>query len=55
MMSWRESYPYPQNLLRNVAKSGCPTNYTYIPDIGQLRLHLHSRYRSVRTTPIIQI
>ena len=34
MLSWREPYPYPQNLLRNVAKSGCPTNYTYIPDIG---------------------
>jgi hypothetical protein len=34
-MSWRETYFYPQNLLRNVAKNGCPTNYTYIPDIGQ--------------------
>lgn len=36
MMSWRESYPYPQNLLRNLAKKGCPTNYTYIPDIDMV-------------------
>ena len=33
MMSWRPSYPYPQNHLRNLAKAGCQTNYTYISDI----------------------
>ena len=36
MMSWRESYPYPQNLLRNTAKRGCQTNYTFIPDIDMV-------------------
>jgi len=36
MMSWRPSYPYPQNLLRNLAKKGCQTNYTYIPDIDMV-------------------
>ena len=36
MMSWRQSYAYPQNLLRNLAKAGCQTNYTYIPDIDMV-------------------
>ena len=36
MMTWRPSYPYPQNLLRNTAKRGCQTNYTYIPDIDMV-------------------
>jgi len=36
MMEWRVSYPYPQNLLRNLAKNGCQTNYTYIPDIDMI-------------------
>ena len=36
MMGWRPSYPYPQNLLRNLAKKGCQTNYTYIPDIDMV-------------------
>ena len=36
MLTWRESYPYPQNLLRNLAKNGCQTNYTYIPDIDMV-------------------
>ena len=36
MLGWRESYPYPQNLLRNLAKNGCQTNYTYIPDIDMV-------------------
>jgi len=36
VMMWRESYPYPQNWLRNLAKSGCQTNYTYIPDIDMI-------------------
>ena len=36
MLAWRESYPYPQNLLRNLAKNGCQTNYTYIPDIDMV-------------------
>jgi len=35
-IDWRETYPYPQNLLRNLAKSGCPTNYTIIPDIDMV-------------------
>lgn len=34
--SWREKNPYPQNLLRNIAKSGCQTNFTYIPDIDMV-------------------
>jgi hypothetical protein len=33
MLTWRESYPYLQNLLRNLAKNGSQTNITYIPDI----------------------
>jgi len=36
MMNWRVSYPYPQNLLRNLAKNGCQTNYTYVPDIDMV-------------------
>ena len=36
MLAWRESYPYPQNLLRNLAKNGCQTNYTFIPDIDMV-------------------
>ena len=36
MMSWRPSYPYPQNLLRNTAKQGCQTAYIYIPDIDMV-------------------
>merc|ERR1712004_823573 len=36
LLEWRASYPYPQNLLRNAAKSGCQTNYTYIPDIDMV-------------------
>jgi len=36
MLEWRESYPYPQNLLRNLAKQTCQTNYTYIPDIDMV-------------------
>jgi len=36
MMTWRTSYSYPQNLLRNLAKAGCQTNYTYIPDIDMV-------------------
>ena len=36
MMSWRQSYAYPQNLLRNLAKAGCQTEYTMIPDIDMI-------------------
>ena len=36
MMSWRLSYPYPQNLLRNLAEKGCQTQYTYISDIDMV-------------------
>lgn len=39
--NWRETYPYPQNLLRNVAKSGCPSTYTIIPDIDMIPGHKH--------------
>jgi len=35
-LAWRTSFPYPQNLLRNLAKSGCQTAYTYIPDIDMV-------------------
>ena len=47
MLSWRTSYPYPQNLLRNLAKKGCQTNYTFISDIDMvpspgMDLHLES-------------
>ncbi|XP_023325775.1 beta-1,4-glucuronyltransferase 1 isoform X2 [Eurytemora carolleeae] len=36
MSTWRVSYPYPQNLLRNTAKRTCQTEYTYIPDIDMV-------------------
>jgi len=36
VMIWREAYPYPQNWLRNLAKAGCQSNYTYIPDIDMV-------------------
>ena len=36
MLQWREEYPYPQNLLRNLAKAGCQTNFTFIPDIDMV-------------------
>jgi len=36
MLEWRTSYAYPQNLLRNFAKAGCQTEFTYIPDIDMI-------------------
>ena len=36
MMLWRESLEYPQNLLRNLAKSGCQTEFTFVPDIDMI-------------------
>ena len=27
---------HPQNLMRNVAKSGCLSTYTYVPDIDMI-------------------
>ena len=33
---WRTILPYPQNLLRNLAKAGCQTEYTMIPDIDMI-------------------
>ena len=36
MKSWRKLMKYPQNLLRNVAKRGCQTNYTFLPDIDMI-------------------
>ena len=34
--SWRTSLEHPQNLLRNVAKSGCQTEYIMLPDIDMI-------------------
>ena len=34
--SWRTSLEHPQNLLRNVAKSGCQTTYIMLPDIDMI-------------------
>ena len=34
--SWRTSLEHPQNLLRNVAKSGCQTQYIMLPDIDMI-------------------
>ena len=31
-----QNVSFLQNLLRNAAKSGCQTNYTYIPDIDMV-------------------
>ena len=36
MMRWREKMKYPQNHLRNVAKQGCQTNFTFVPDIDMI-------------------
>ena len=33
---WRTSLEHPQNLLRNVAKSGCQTKYIMLPDIDMI-------------------
>ena len=30
---WRTSYPYPQNLARNIARKGANTAYTFVTDI----------------------
>ena len=27
---------YPQNLMRNIAKSGCQTNFTFVPDVDMI-------------------
>ena len=34
--NWRESLEYPQNLMRNVAKSGCQTAFTLVPDVDMI-------------------
>ncbi len=36
MLKWRETLEYPQNLLRNLAKNGCQTEFTFIPDIDMI-------------------
>ncbi|XP_059082616.1 beta-1,4-glucuronyltransferase 1-like [Tigriopus californicus] len=36
MLAWREPMEYPQNLLRNTAKQGCQTQFTFIPDIDMI-------------------
>jgi len=51
MMKWRTSYSYPQNLLRNVAKSGCQTEFTYVPDIDMvLPAGMDDRLEAVMST-----
>jgi hypothetical protein len=34
--SWRGPLEYPQNLLRNIAKSSCQTLFTFIPDVDMI-------------------
>ena len=36
MTGWRETLRYPQNLARNTAKHGCPTQYTMVPDTDMI-------------------
>eukprot|EP00096_Caligus_rogercresseyi_P012496 TRINITY_DN524_c0_g1_i1.p1 TRINITY_DN524_c0_g1~~TRINITY_DN524_c0_g1_i1.p1 ORF type:complete len:453 (+),score=78.30 TRINITY_DN524_c0_g1_i1:95-1453(+) len=36
MLKWRETYAYPQNLLRNMARRSCQTNWTMVSDIDML-------------------
>jgi N-acetyllactosaminide beta-1,3-N-acetylglucosaminyltransferase len=36
MLDWREDLAYPQNHLRNVAKAGCQTNFSFIPDMDMI-------------------
>ena len=33
---WRSPLEYPQNLMRNIAKSGCQTNFTFVPDVDMI-------------------
>ncbi|KAF2359253.1 Nucleotide-diphospho-sugar transferase [Trinorchestia longiramus] len=33
MMSWRETLPYPQNLLRNVARKNCHPEWVFLVDV----------------------
>ena len=44
-----------QNLLRNQAKAGCQTNFTYIPDIDMVRFRMYLLYfnyiNSIQVTP----
>ena len=47
MLEWREPYDYPFNLMRNVGRDGCRSEYTYILDIDMipvrgLDLHLET-------------
>ena len=30
---WHTTYPYPQNMARNVAKKGANTKYTFVTDV----------------------
>lgn len=36
MLSWRNTLPYPQNLLRNIARKTCPNEYFVCPDIDMI-------------------
>jgi N-acetyllactosaminide beta-1,3-N-acetylglucosaminyltransferase len=36
MLSWRESMIYPQQLLRNVARQGCPTEFITLVDVDMI-------------------
>ncbi|XP_050696716.1 beta-1,4-glucuronyltransferase 1-like [Eriocheir sinensis] len=33
MLLWRERMPYPQNVLRNVARKNCDTEYVFLADV----------------------
>ncbi|XP_037781974.1 beta-1,4-glucuronyltransferase 1-like [Penaeus monodon] len=33
MLSWRERMPYPQNVLRNVARKTCGTEWVFLVDV----------------------
>ena len=33
MLSWRRTMQYPQNLLRNVARKNCGTEWVFLTDV----------------------
>jgi hypothetical protein len=43
MMSWREQFPVPQNLLRNLARQTCQTKFTMIPDNDMIPVEVVER------------
>jgi hypothetical protein len=36
MLKWREQYAFPQNHLRNTAKTNCRTEYALVPDLDMI-------------------